>query len=279
MPRKASLTHHCSGEELKQKYFKSQDLVESRRWHLLWKISLGWSIKNSAIAIGINYDYAKEIVKKYNNLGAEGVKNQKNRRRKQSGGRKTLLSKKQFEKLKQELETQPNDGGVWTGTKVARWIEKETGMKKVWNQRGWDYLKKLKYSWQSPRPEHGKGDKLEQEIFKANLPLKVKILEEEYPQAEIDVWFFDEHRVGLKPILKKVWSKIGKRPIATVQHRYEWLYIYGFVKPKTGETLWYLIPRVNTNWLNLVYQNFVRDARISEKKSFISRRQCRMASQ
>ena len=277
MPRKASLANYYSSEELKHKYRRSPDLVESRRWHLLWKISLGWSIKNSAIAIGINYDYAKEIVKKYNKSGKEGVKNQKNKQRKQLGGRKPLLTKKQLEKLQKELEFKPDDGGVWTGTKVARWIEKETGKEKVWNQRGWDYLKKLKYSWQSPRPEHEKGDKLEQEIFKANLPLKVKKLEEKYPQAEVDVWFFDEHRVGLKPILRKVWSKIGERPIATVNHRYEWLYVYGFVKPKTGETLWYLIPRVNTDWLNLVYQNFVRDAGISEKKSFVSRRQCRMA--
>ena len=65
MPRKAYLADYYSSKELKQKYLKNQDSVESRRWHLLWKISLGWSIKNSAIAIGINYDYAKEIVKKY----------------------------------------------------------------------------------------------------------------------------------------------------------------------------------------------------------------------
>jgi transposase len=43
----------------------------------------------------------------------------------------------------------------------------------------------------------------------------------------------------------------------------------GFVKPKTGETLWYLIPRVNTNWLNVVYENFARDAGISEKKKVL----------
>lgn len=268
MPRKASLVPHYSSKELKQKYLRSQNSVESRRWHLLWKISLGWSIKNSALAIGINYDYGKEIVKRYNNTGEEGIKNQKNKKRKQSGGRKSLLTKQQLEKLKKELELKPDDGGVWTGTKVARWIEKETEKEKVWNQRGWDYLKKFRYSWQNPRPEHGKGDKLEQEIFKTNLPLKVEKLKQKYPQAEVDLWFFDEHRVGLKPILRKVWSKIGVRPIARVQHRYEWLYVYGFVKPKTGETLWYLIPRVNTNWLNLVYQNFVQDAGISEKKRF-----------
>ena len=42
----------------------------------------------------------------------------------------------------------------------------------------------------------------------------------------------------------------------------------GFVKPKTGETLWYLIPRVNTNWLNLVYQQFAIDAQINSQKKF-----------
>ena len=180
-----------------------------------------------------------------------------------------MLSAQQLQKLREQIEQKSPDGGIWTGAKVARWIETETGRNKVWNQRGWDYLKKFGYSWQSPRPTHKKADKLEQEIFKANLGSKVKKLEEKYPEAKIDVWFFDEHRVGLKPILKKVWSLRGKRPIATVQHRYEWLYVYGFVKPKTGETLWYLIPRVNTNWLNVVYQNFAKDAGISPKKKIL----------
>ena len=66
--------------------------------------------------------------------------------------------------------------------------------------------------------------------------------------------------------MKKVWSKIGERPIAIVSHRYEWVYVYGFVKPKTGETLWYLIPRVNTDWLNVVYQHFAQDVGVSTKK-------------
>ncbi len=73
MPRKAHLAKYYSSDELKQKYIKSQESVEARRWHLLWKISLGWTIKNSALAVGINYEYGKEIVKKYNNLGEKGV--------------------------------------------------------------------------------------------------------------------------------------------------------------------------------------------------------------
>ncbi|WP_366514302.1 winged helix-turn-helix domain-containing protein [Moorena sp. SIO3I6] len=33
----------------------------------------------------------------------------------------------------------------------------------MWNQRGWDYLKKLRLSWQSPRPKHRKGNKIDQD--------------------------------------------------------------------------------------------------------------------
>ena len=108
----------------------------------------------------------------------------------------------------------------------------------------------------------------------------MKKLQEKYPDQKIEVWFFDEHRVGLKPILRKIWSKKGNRPIAKVQHRYEWLYVYGFVSPKTGETLWYLIPRVNTKWLNKVYEQFAIDVGINEgKKNILNRRSSRMASE
>ena len=51
MARKAFLEKHHSSEELKKKYLNSKDPVESRRWHLLWKISLGWTVKNSAVSL------------------------------------------------------------------------------------------------------------------------------------------------------------------------------------------------------------------------------------
>ncbi len=51
-----------------------------------------------------------------------------------------------------------------------------------------------------------------------------------------------------------------------MHHRYEWLYVYGFVEPKTGKTLWYLIPRVNHQWLSLVYQSFAKDVGLSAEK-------------
>ena len=77
MVRKAKLVGHLTSLELKERYRKSQEAVAGRRWHLLWKISLGWSIKNSAIAVGMNYDYARKIVRKYNEQGEQAVENQR----------------------------------------------------------------------------------------------------------------------------------------------------------------------------------------------------------
>jgi hypothetical protein len=50
----------------------------------------------------------------------------------------------------------------------------------------------------------------------------------------------DEHRIGLKPVTRRVWAPIGERPIAHGHHRFDCLYITAFASPATGETFWYL---------------------------------------
>ena len=56
----------------------------------------------------------------------------------------------------------------------------------------------------------------------------------------IEAFATDEHRIGLKPILRRVWAPRGKRPTAIGHHRFEWLYVTAFVSPATGESFWYL---------------------------------------
>jgi transposase len=58
-------------------------------------------------------------------------------------------------------------------------------------------------------------------------------------------WTMDEHRIGLKPIVRRIWARRGNRPIITVQPRYQWRYLYGFVCPQHGETFWLLLPTVS----------------------------------
>jgi transposase len=66
-----------------------------------------------------------------------------------------------------------------------------------------------------------------------------------FPQATVELWAVDEHRIGLKPILHKVWCFDGQRPLAPVQHRYEWRYLVGFVHPASGRTVFHLATSVN----------------------------------
>jgi hypothetical protein len=42
--------------------------------------------------------------------------------------------------------------------------------------------------------------------------MRVARLKEAYPTAKVELWASDEHRLGLKPIIRKVWSPIGERP-------------------------------------------------------------------
>jgi len=56
----------------------------------------------------------------------------------------------------------------------------------------------------------------------------------------VELWASDEHRIGLKPLLRRVWAPIGQRPVARVQHRFAWRYLVGFVHPASGRTFFHL---------------------------------------
>src|SRR5260221_14173789 len=58
------------------------------------------------------------------------------------------------------------------------------------------------------------------------LPEEVEKLHQAYPEASIELWSQDEHRIGLKPILRRVWARKGTRVRAVVRPRYQWMYLY-----------------------------------------------------
>jgi hypothetical protein len=74
--------------------------------------------------------------------------------------------------------------------------------------------------------------------------MRVLRLKESYPTAKVELWCEDEHRLGLKPIIRKLWSPIGQRPLVKVHQRYEWTYLYAFAHPNSGEVHWLILPTV-----------------------------------
>jgi hypothetical protein len=43
-----------------------------------------------------------------------------------------------------------------------------------------------------------------------------------FPQATVERWTVNEHRIGFEPVLHTVWCVDGQRPLAPGQPRYEW---------------------------------------------------------
>jgi transposase len=79
----------------------------------------------------------------------------------------------------------------------------------------------------------------------------------------------DEHRIGLKPITRRVWAPIGERPIALGHHRFEWLYVTGFVEPMTGQTVWNVSNVVDKEMFELILADFARSIGAGAEKRIV----------
>jgi hypothetical protein len=43
--------------------------------------------------------------------------------------------------------------------------------------------------------------------------MKLERLKEAHPEAErVEIWAQDEARLGLKPVMRRVWAPVGERP-------------------------------------------------------------------
>ena len=98
------------------------------------------------------------------------------------------------------------------------------------------------------------------------LNLKLSWLQAQYPEADIEVWSEDEHRLGLQPILRRVWTPTGEPPIAGVKTQDQWLWLYGFVHPESGENYWWILPYVNTELFNRVLADFAQEFQLNTNK-------------
>jgi transposase len=73
----------------------------------------------------------------------------------------------------------------------------------------------------------------------------------------------------LKPITRGVWAPIGERPIALGHHRFEWLYLTGFVEPATGATVWNITNAISKELFELVLADFAKSAGAGKDKRII----------
>jgi transposase len=95
-------------------------------------------------------------------------------------------------------------------------------------------------------------------------------IEEAHPEAEkVELWAEHEARLGLKPVIRRVWAPVGKRPIVRFKRGYEWTYLYGFVRPESGEVFWLILPTVNVGLFSMALFEFAKEVGAGNDKRIL----------
>jgi hypothetical protein len=89
------------------------------------------------------------------------------------------------------------------------------------------------------------------------------------PGNVVEAWAEDEARLGLKPITRRAWWRKGCRPRSCGRTKYEWLYVYGFARPATGQTFTTIRPRVKVERMAEALAAFAARADPERKKVLV----------
>ena len=146
----ARIVDHLPVEELEARYRASHDATQARHLQAVWLLAQGRTVLEVAEVLALVPRWVTQLAARYNASGPEALGD----RRRHNGKAASLLTPELLAALAERLERPPEDGGVWSGPKVAAWMARRLGLQKVHPQRGWDALRRLGWSLQSPRPRH-----------------------------------------------------------------------------------------------------------------------------
>ncbi len=270
MPRSIHLEPHLTDDELHKRYRAAADPVERSHWHFLWLLAGGLTATAVAAVTGYSAYWIGQIARRYNADGPDGMRD---RRHTLCGGRPALPGGRLAE-LGAALAGPHPEGDRWCGRSVAAWLSQRLG-RQVSRHLGWRSLRRLGARWLKPRPRHAHADPQAQAEFKQHLRPLLRAVATAFPHASVELWAVDEHRIGLKPILRKVWTlpmvpgQRPQRPLARVEHRYEWRYLVGFVHPASGRTVWHLATTVNIELFSVELEAFAQEVGASPTKQIV----------
>jgi transposase len=161
MPKRITIAPHLSVEELQARFRQAKTPTCVHHYQIIWLLASGKTTAEVMAVTGYSRGWIYELVWGYNHLGPESLGDQRGQNR----DRDPLLNDLEQAQLWLVLQQPPPDGGLWNGRKVAHWMSELKGYK-VSRQRGWEYLKSMKFRLRVPRPEHQESDLLEQEEWK-----------------------------------------------------------------------------------------------------------------
>lgn len=66
-----------------------------------------------------------------------------------------------------------------------------------------------------------------------------------------------------------MWAPKGERPVALGHHRFEWLYVTGFVEPASGRTVWNISNSICKELFEAILADFARSVGAGAKKRIV----------
>ena len=143
----ARIVDHLPVQELEARYRASHDATEARHLQAIWLLAQGRTVLEVAEVLAFVPRWVEQLAARYNASGPEALGD----RRRHNGRTASLLTPELLAALAARLKRPPEDGGLWSGPKVAAWMARHLGLAKVHPQRGWEALKRLEWSVQAPR--------------------------------------------------------------------------------------------------------------------------------
>src|SRR5919205_2575010 len=155
----ARIVEHLSVAELEARYRAAREVTEARHFQAIWLLAQGRTFLEVAEVLALAPRWVEELAARYNAVGPTALGDQRRR----NGRAASLLRADVLAALAARLRTPPEDGGLWSGAKVAAWMAQHLGLAKVHPQRGWEALQRIDWSLQAPRPRHARAATPEQQ--------------------------------------------------------------------------------------------------------------------
>lgn len=161
MVRKLVVPMHVPVADLERRYRRARDPVARSHWQIVWLLARGEPTAAVARATGYTENWVREVAKRYREGGPDALGD----RRHANPGAAPLLTREQQDELRAALSGPAPDGGLWTCRAVAAWMAARIG-RPVGEVRGWEYLRRLGFSPQRPRPREQRANPEAQAAFK-----------------------------------------------------------------------------------------------------------------
>jgi transposase len=149
---------------LTKEYRREKDAVRRGHIQTIKLVLEGMARDEVARVTGFSVRWIRKLMRRWRDEGLAGLGN----KRLNNKGKEPLLDEAGIKALAKLLEGAPPDQGLWSGRKIAAWMSKRLG-REVGPKLGLQYLHRLGFTRQRPRPQHAKSATPEKrEAFKKN---------------------------------------------------------------------------------------------------------------